>query len=151
MKTDALRNFRHALRQLETEIGLGLSGQTACCGVTVAQCHLLLETERCGGACLGDLADSLATDKSALSRTVESLVRDGLVERAQNPENRRKVSIRLTGAGAEKAESINLICDESHERVFSLIPADKHDQVVESVVLLASAMRRSRKEASCPC
>ena len=137
--------FRRALRQLEAEIGQSLSGETSCCDVTMAQCHLLLEAGACRRASLGELSERLATDKSALSRTVESLVRSGFVTREENSENRRKVSISLTPSGEEKVRYINRLCNESYADVFSRIPEDKHGMIVESVMLLAGAMRDSRK------
>jgi DNA-binding MarR family transcriptional regulator len=154
MKIDdtTLATFRRALRQLEAGIGQNLSDETSCCGVTVAQCHLLLETGLCGNASLGELSQRLATDKSALSRTVESLVQAGYVTREENSENRRKVSISLTPAGDEKVRYINRLCNESYADVFSRIPEDKHQMIVESVMILAGAMRdakKSRKEETC--
>jgi DNA-binding MarR family transcriptional regulator len=149
--TDTIEQFRRALRQLEAEIALELSGETVCCGVTVAQCHLLLEAAYRENASLGELADSLETDKSALSRTLDSLVRDGLMNRAENPDNRRKVSVSLTGAGIDKVRSINEICNESYARVFSRIPAAEHATIIESVMTLARAMRETRKEETVSC
>jgi len=133
------------LRKLEAEIGLSLSGETECCGVTVNQCHLLLETEYRGKASLGALAEALDLDKSTLSRTADALVIDGLLERADDPENRRKVTINLTEKGSAKASEVNRLCDAFYAQVLSRIPAEKRDEVMEAVVLLADAMRLSRK------
>lgn len=153
MNIDAERigTFRNALRRLEAEIGENLSGETDCCGVTVAQCHLLLETGLCGTASLGELSDFLSTDKSALSRTVDSLVKAGFVSREENPENRRKVTIGLTAKGSEKVRCINDLCNESYAKVFSRIPEEKHEMIIESVALLAEAMREARKAKENPC
>jgi DNA-binding MarR family transcriptional regulator len=149
MKTETIAEFRRALRLLENEIGINLSGETECCGVTTAQCHLILELERYrDGTSLTDLAESLRTDKSALSRTLDSLVRDGLATRVENPENRRKISAALTKAGTAKADFINGLCNASYEDVFARIPKEKHDQIVESVGIIAEAMRSARKKES---
>lgn len=149
--TENIQDFRRKLRRLEAEISLNLSGETECCGVTVAQCHLLLETEYLKNASLQSLADCLEVDKSTLSRTVDALVKSGFIRRDEDPENRRKVSISLTEAGAEKVDTINRLCDESYAVIFSCIPEDKHRQVMESVGLLAGAMKeiRTREGHSC--
>lgn len=146
-----IANFRRILRKLENEITRTLSDETECCGVTVAQCHLLLETEYQGSANLGNLASALELDKSTLSRTVDGLFQNGLIDRRDDPENRRKVSIQLTGKGKEKADSINALCDKAYTRVLSFIPEDKHASVIGAVALLADAMKQSRKEKTSLC
>ena len=148
---ESLREFRRALRRLESEIGLNFADETDCCGVTVAQCHLILELENAGDVSLGELSGRLLTDKSALSRTVDALVRDGLANREENPENRRKVTISLTPAGAGRADEINRRCDESYERVLAFIPEGKRAGVREGILLLAGAMRRARDEGVASC
>lgn len=151
MSKEAIATFRQALRRLEAEIGINLSGETSCCGVTMAQCHLLLEIDRyrgTAGTSLTELASDLRADKSSLSRTLDALVREGLAARGENPENRRKISISLTEKGKAKADYINALCDASYAGVFELIPEDKRQAVIESVALLAGAMREARNQES---
>ncbi|OHE66041.1 MAG: hypothetical protein A2Z99_06540 [Treponema sp. GWB1_62_6] len=146
-----LRAFRRSLRLLEREIALSLERETDCCGVTSAQCHLLLESEDNPGASLGELAAALDLDKSTLSRSADGLASAGLLARAVDPANRRKVVIGLTEIGAEKVAAINRLCDDSYGRMFEFIPENKRTQVVESVGLLADALRRKRKTESPAC
>lgn len=143
--------FRRILRALENEIVRTLSEETDCCGVTVAQCHLLLETENAGTANLGELAAALELDKSTLSRTVDSLCQIGLVDRREDPVNRRKIAIQLSGEGKKKADEINSLCNNAYARIFSYIPQDKQAGVLEAVALLSGAMKKSRKEKTEPC
>ncbi len=87
MEKTKIREFRKALRQLERLID---SQQKFCCnGVTLAQCHALLEVEELGQATTGQLADSLNLDKSTLSRTIDGLVNLRLLERLSDPKDRR--------------------------------------------------------------
>lgn len=146
-----LTDFRRGLRQLEREISQGLSLETDCCGITVAQCHLLLETEFRKCANLGELATALELDKSTLSRTVDGLCIHGLIDRKDDTENRRKVSIQLTAKGKEKVATINSLCNQTYRSVFTHIPEDKHASVIEAVALLAEAMRKTRKDTTCSC
>jgi len=148
---DTIPQFRRSLRSLEAEVSRTLSGETECCGVTVAQCHLLLETQLHGSANLGELAAALELDKSTLSRTVDGLTQTGLIDRQEDPANRRKVSIRLTEAGLQKADFINSVCNDAYAKVFTFIPEEKQALVIEAVSLLAAAMKKSRKEATLPC
>ena len=151
MHIENLRSFRHALRRLENEIGINLGGETECCGVTVSQCHALLELDHKGASCLQDLADTLMLDKSTLSRTIDSMVRSGWVSREEDPDNRRRSLIQLTSDGAQKVAFIHQQCDASYQAVFGLIPEEKHAQIIESIALLANAMREKRHDPDEPC
>lgn len=52
-------------------------------------------------ATLNEVASKVARGAPAVSRAVEGLVRAGLVERTHDPENRRRLALRLTDAGRE--------------------------------------------------
>jgi DNA-binding MarR family transcriptional regulator len=134
-----VRAFRAALRLLVRKISRNLRDDTACCGVGFLPCHILLELD--GSTCrsLRDLEERMETDKAGLSRSVESLVGQGLVTRRQNPDNRRTVVIALTPAGRKKVAEINRISDEKYGRLFRLIPPQEHASVVCAVDYLARA------------
>ena len=53
-------------------------------------------------ATLGEVAKSLGRGAPAVSRSVDALVRAGLVERTQDPNNRRRLALRLTQQGREQ-------------------------------------------------
>jgi DNA-binding MarR family transcriptional regulator len=145
------RTFRADLRVLEREVVLSLSSDTGCCGVSVAQCHLLLETEARGRTNVTELAAATVLDKSTLSRTVDGLCRSGLLRRQVDPANRRQQIITLSAKGRAAVARINTACDETYERLFDFIPAAKRSAVAEAVGLLSAAMRRKRKEPGSAC
>ena len=153
MKTGvvAIRDFRKHLRALEREVQLSMASDTGCCGVSLAQCHLLLEVEDRGRTSITALAEILELDKSTLSRTVDGMCRSGLLSRETDPSNRRQQIISLTPAGKAKAETINSLCDGSYARLFDFIPAARRLSVVKSVALVAEAMRHMRKSPGTPC
>jgi DNA-binding MarR family transcriptional regulator len=150
--TVSIRDFRTNLRVLEREVEMSMASEAGCCGVTFAQCHLLLEVERQGRTSVTELASILELDKSTLSRTVDSACRAGLMDRTVDPSSRRQQVICLTAKGRQTAEAINGQCDESYTRLFDFIPRDKRSSVVRSVAILAEAMRQKRRnpeEACC--
>jgi DNA-binding MarR family transcriptional regulator len=53
-------------------------------------------------ATLNQVAKSVGRGAPAVSRSVDSLVRAGLVERTQDPDNRRRLALRLTKAGRDE-------------------------------------------------
>jgi DNA-binding MarR family transcriptional regulator len=154
-KTDeqraSIREFRKNLRVLEREVELSMASDTGCCGVSLAQCHLLLEVEARGRTRVTELAQILDLDKSTLSRAVDGMCRAGLLNRETDPENRRRHVISLTQKGKAKADTVNRRCDASYNRLLDFIPPGKRASVVESVALLGKAMRGKRKEPDSPC
>jgi len=53
-------------------------------------------------ATLGTVAKATARGAPAVSRSVDALVRSGLVEREADPANRRRLALRLSEAGRER-------------------------------------------------
>lgn len=143
--------FRKHLRKLERETGILLSSETECCSVTVAQCHLLLELEADETLNLQDLSDILNLDKSTLSRTIDSCVRKGFLARSVDEKNRRKNILSLTHEGRQKCVLINTLCNKQFMQIFSYIPHEKQESVIESVFLLSEAMAQERKKGKVSC
>jgi DNA-binding MarR family transcriptional regulator len=139
--TDFIHSFRVKLRVLEREIGRQLKNETTCCGITLAQCHILLELENAGSMSIIDLSRVLELDKSTLSRTVDGLVGSELVERVINPDDRRFMRISLTDKGRASAAAIDKMCNEYYLELFKLIPDGKQAQIIESLMLLGDAMK----------
>jgi DNA-binding MarR family transcriptional regulator len=86
------------------------------------------------------LAARLGLDNSTLSRTVESLVKDGLAERTPSAEDRRATVIRLNEKGRVARERINATWNRICRNMFRSIPREKHNQLVESVSILADLL-----------
>ncbi|HWJ37455.1 MAG TPA: MarR family transcriptional regulator [Sphingomicrobium sp.] len=55
-------------------------------------------------ATLNDVAHVVGRGAPAVSRSVDALVRAGLVERTQDPDNRRRLALRLTQRGREQLD-----------------------------------------------
>jgi DNA-binding MarR family transcriptional regulator len=140
MEQARVRRFRSQLRRLERVLTDQLEECYCCTGVSVAQCHLMLELEEVGPTHLQALADGLRLDKSTVSRTVDGLARLGLVDREPDLGDRRYSVIRLTGKGAEVCAALNRTCDGFYSEVFAAIPASQHEEVVRSVGVLAKAL-----------
>jgi DNA-binding MarR family transcriptional regulator len=147
----AVRALRKDLRILEREVELSMASDTDCCGVTTAQCHLLLEVEQRGRSSVTELASALALDKSTLSRTVDGLCRAGLLLRGTDPSSRRQQVLSLTRKGTARVASINATCDATYGRLMDFVPARKRGMLAESVALLAAAMRQMRTSPDAAC
>jgi DNA-binding MarR family transcriptional regulator len=67
-----------------------------------ARRKLLTAIEEKQPATLNEVAARLGRGAPAVSRSVDTLVRAGLVERQPDPDNRRRLALRLTGAGRDE-------------------------------------------------
>lgn len=152
MPKNFVRAFRKGMRNLERQVELALQSQTACCGVTPAQCHLLLAVEEAGEPSVGEMAAVLELDASTLSRTVDGLVKAGLLSRKEDPANRRRQLVGLTAAGREKADTINALCDGFYEGLLASLPDGEAEKIASALPVLAETMRawrRSRPASGC--
>lgn len=140
-----VRRLRAAIRVLERELALDLRAQTACCGVTTAQCHLLLEIDRRGPSTGGELAEALSLDKSTLSRTLDGLVEARLAARQPHPGDGRAQRVTLTAAGEAAVRRIDGACDGDYRVLLDQVPGSRRAALVAAAEELAEALRRSRE------
>jgi DNA-binding MarR family transcriptional regulator len=140
MKQLHVRRFRKTLRRFEQMVAAQLKGSSDCNGVTLSQCHALLEIENRDQLSLGELAQQLGLDKSTLSRTIDGLVNIGLVQRAPDPDDRRSIRLSLTGQGRRTCDRINTENDAHFSRVLSRIDIQRRQKVVEGFDALVTAM-----------
>lgn len=154
MDIGTLQEFRRKIRVIEREIERQIKAGAMCCGVSLAQCHALMELGAHAEMSIAELADKLCLDRSTLSRTIDSLVQAGLVSREMDPNDRRYMRIRLTEKGQEIFHGINTASNAFYLKVFGNIPSEKHAQVIEAIGLFAEALekvQRSSPQEETPC
>lgn len=140
MNSKTIERFRAKLREIERAVWLQTKSEALCCGVTMAQCHAILEIGAAGDLNLKDLSARLGLDTSTLSRTVESLVKDGLSERTPSALDRRATVIRLSEKGRAAYNRINTTWNRICRDLFRNIPPEKHDSLIDSVSMLAELL-----------
>ena len=128
--------LRELLRQLNRKLGLLDKTQLSCCGITYSQCHALVEIGSKQSLSINELAELLGLDKSTLSRTVNTMVEQGLVAREPDPDDRRYVKIKLTPAGSSLLSDIEDRMTDYYLNIYQAIPQQKRKQVLESLELL---------------
>jgi DNA-binding MarR family transcriptional regulator len=64
--------------------------------VTLPQVLLISRVEKAGSASLSDLAEGSTASTAALSQMIERLVQQGLLDRAEDPVDRRRKAVRVT-------------------------------------------------------
>jgi DNA-binding MarR family transcriptional regulator len=140
VESKTIEQFRAKLREIEHAVWQQTKSEAICCGVTMPQCHAILEIGKAGELNLKDLAARLGLDNSTLSRTVESLVQDGLADRTPSKDDRRATVIRLNEKGRAALDRINSTWNQICRDMFRNIPRERHDQLIESVSIVAELL-----------
>ncbi|MCR4688268.1 MAG: MarR family transcriptional regulator [Saccharofermentans sp.] len=130
------------LRENTRRLEMNLAGinRKGCCKVSDTQCFVLTEIGRKPGISIKELSEILRLDKSGISRTVDELVRKGLVIRSQSEEDRRYVTLELTGKGTSQYSSIESDMDQRFKEILARIPKDKRSMVIEALGILSGAL-----------
>lgn len=144
MIEQASQNLRELMRILVRNLGALEKSDASCCGVTLTQCHAIVEIGRKERLSLVELAETLGLDKSTMSRTINNLVESDLVSRDLDADNRRYVIIQLTEKGRRVFETIEQSMDGYYKSIFADIPEDKRAQVLESLQLLIDAVKGNK-------
>ena len=118
------------------------------CGLSVAQCYCLEAIGTQGQLTLNELADSLYITPSTASRTIEELVRKEWVERRQDPDDRRAVSLTLTAQGQALFEALRQHLIERQRGILEQIDPDSRRDVLTAC---RNSFRPSKTRPAAPC
>ena len=141
-----IRKFREVLRRFEREIFVQ-TNECCCNGVTLAQCHALLEIDSKDKVSVTELAKNLGLDKSTVSRTIDGLVSVGLVDRTIPEENRRTSSLQLTKNGKETCCSINGNNDKYIGQTLSILSDSEKEELLRLFEKITGQMVKLRSSA----
>lgn len=87
-----------------------------------------------------DIARRLRIEGPTMTRMLDTLEADGLVERLPDPSDRRTKQLRLTPAGEAALEAIFTIVDELRERLLEGVPEGQMDQLNEFLGMLTGRL-----------
>jgi DNA-binding MarR family transcriptional regulator len=145
-----IHRFRDIIRVFDREIFF--QNNASCCnGISVSQCHTLLEIEKNNEISVSELAGNLSLDKSTVSRTVEGLVNINLVDRVTPRENRRLALLNLTESGRQVCSTINYTNDVYIKDVLKDFSKEEREEFLRLFEKLTSNMgtARQKKEECC--
>ena len=141
MEHQIITKFRETLRVFERELDRQ-NNSSCCCGVTLAQCHVLMELTKSAPISLNKLANQLAVDKSAASRTVEQLASKQMLERSIPQEDRRTTLLTLTREGTQVCRQINEGNDDYYHKALQSVPAADLPVFLRSFEAIVSRMSK---------
>jgi DNA-binding MarR family transcriptional regulator len=98
--------------------------------VTLVQFRALVVLRADPATNLGQLAAALGVTPSSATRMCDRLVDRGLIDRADAPDNRREIRLRLTAAGRRLVDRATRIRRRHLQTVLAAMPAEERDRLV---------------------
>lgn len=126
LKLQATRRREAALSEVFRAIGL-----------TIPKWRALAVIRRTGACTMSELAHLSSVDRTTLTRIVDQLVEEGLVNREASAMDRRVVHLNLTNDGSKLAEEGSLANRAFCRRVLKGVP---EEQLTEAVRVLQTAV-----------
>lgn len=143
MMNEIIENLREAARTLVRELRV-VDGSGAVSEFSLPECHILLELERRGVATASELAETLVTEKSTVSRLVSRLTEAGLVAQTRCQNDRRRRPLTLTSDGRTKVLEIHDRANEQVRRALSFVAESERAEMVAGIQRYAKALRYAR-------
>lgn len=105
MSGPAVEEALDALRRVQRTLASTLWDRMPAADLSIRQIKALHFVGSCGELSVGALGERLGVKLPAASIQADHLVQAGLLERQDDPEDRRRVILRLTGKGEEVVDS----------------------------------------------
>lgn len=123
-------------RFMRAEVGRQLGSPAS-----MAQIRSLGFLMRNPGASLSALAEHLCVTRATASATIERMVQHGLVERAEDPNERRFVALTVTPSGVERFQAARQVARSAVSEILATLPESKLRTLVEGLQVLQEAFR----------
>lgn len=153
MKTKDIQAFRKLIRKYDQLASVQVKNSTTCNGVSLAQCHTLLALEEIQVCSLNALSYSMNLEKSTVSRTIEGLVKIGLVIRKTNAQNRREALLSLSDQGQLTVNEINVENNKFYKKVLMKMSNEKRksfiDGMTEFITVFGNVVEKSEELKCC--
>lgn len=111
-------------------------------GLTPRQTHIVMLIDK-GSFRNGDLAARLGVEPSTLTRLLDPLVKNGVVSRDLNPDNRREILIQLTEHGLGLLQELHAKMLHVCNAVLEKVPDSDMDRVEAGTRALLDAFKQT--------
>ncbi|HET7440965.1 MAG TPA: MarR family transcriptional regulator [Terriglobales bacterium] len=118
--------------------------EVCCEGLTPRQCGILRTLIDRQGARISDLAADAGLSPSAMTRVLEKLEGQNLVQRIRGADDdRRAASVAITSRGREVRKRIEQLMRERTQQIIDAIPAGFRPQLLAGIRMLNQALEHS--------
>ncbi len=125
-----------------------LDGQMAEAGLSVAQFGLMAQVAAAADDTLGALANRTGMEQSTLTRNLQALAREGLVEIAVVEGNQRRRMVWLTEAGAVRLKEAMPAWRRAHRSLSAALAPELAQQLAAASETLETPSTRRARRAS---
>ena len=109
-------------------------------GVGVARYRTMAVIMRLRACTMSELAIMSAVDRTTLTRTVDHLVRDGMVHRVTAADDRRKVELRITQTGLSALRQAEVIVEACNAECLAEVPEEIQRTMVRGLETMLGNM-----------
>ena len=111
-------------------------------GITRAQWAVLVRLDRSEGLKQSELAETLNLQPITLTRLLDKLSDNGLIERRADPEDRRAKRLFLTPAARPLLERLGVLAEEMMGGALAGVEADGVEQTIGRLAIVKDNLRR---------
>jgi len=138
---DLTQKFRETLGLTYQRVNALQRDEKRCFGVSLSRCVTLETLLGEGPLQVRDLSSRLGLDASTVTRSIDGMVRDGLVRRTRDQRgDRRRVFVALTARGRGLAQKLLRCADDYSDRILERIPAERREDVLYALGVLVEAV-----------
>lgn len=124
--------------------------QKVCYGLTLSQCYTIETLGQRGNRNMKELSHDMGVSISSMTRVVDVLVRDDILTRQENPNDRREVRITLTEKGLDLFAKLKQCSETYSKAILDLIPREKRQMVLKSLELTIEAINQVKLTCCLP-
>lgn len=128
-----------ALRKATRRVSQLYDSILAPCGLRGTQRSILMHIARAGIPSMGELAEALVLDRTALAHNLKPLQRDGLVKITVDRQDKRSRLVALTARGEAKIMQSLQLWEQAQKRFEIAFGADQAQALRTALGLIASA------------
>jgi MarR family transcriptional regulator, organic hydroperoxide resistance regulator len=128
--------FSYAVAAAHRKLHTHLNGQLRAFGIQVETWRILETLDQTDGLTMSGLAEIVLMNPPAMTKLVDRMVADGLVQRQIGIEDQRRVTLILTDMGAELVLNVRLPASEQNDAILAQLGPEKVKLIHEALEIL---------------
>nr|WP_325248160.1 MarR family transcriptional regulator [Amylibacter sp.] len=128
--------FAYAVASAHRRLHTGLNKSLRAFGVQVEVWRVLETLNQTNGLTMSELAEIVLMNPPALTKMVDRMVAEGLVQRQMDSVDQRRVNLVLTDMGLDLVQAVRAPVDEQNAAVIAQLGPEKAKLIREALVIL---------------
>lgn len=113
---------------------------------SLTEARILLEIFHNGGCNARTIRETLNVDEGYLSRTIDKLVRQGLVTKHRSPDDRRVFLLSLSGKGGRAFRKLNRETESAIGAMIDHLSGEEADEIVASMRRIQELLEKTESQ-----